>query len=265
MGTVSKAVLLIDDSEFLAFCFAEYLTARGFYVEVCASVPDAYRKLRTFRPDMIVLEIGVGETDGVGFLKQLLGADGKLAYPVIVHTLRLEMEQFCRQIGVDDFVPKTGYGDTLLDALTGAFLRRTQAVKAEVTAAAGTPAAAAEKKGLLLLAEDDPSISKTIRRALEAAGFEVQTVTSGKDLLHHIQVSSPRAIVLKDVLSGMNGRTVAYKLFESETFRTVPIILYDKTGGLDEAMRWQKLPRNIKGVLFTDEATLIVQSLEKNL
>lgn len=252
-----KRLLLVDDSDFLLFCFAEYLTARDFLVDTARSVDEAARKLKTFGPDLVVLEIGIGEVEGVGFLKQLLGADGKLMWPVVVHTLRPEMEEFCRNIGVEDFVLKTGFGEPLLEAIRSMFARRAAAVVEE------TPEPA-PSRGLILLGEDESSLADTIVRAFGRSGFRVTLAESGPALLEKAEAERPLAIVTKEVLSGLNGRTVAARLAENEALRRVPVVIYDNTRGLDDAMRWQKVPRNVKSVLFTHEAALLIDAVEKS-
>lgn len=254
-----KTILIVDDSDFLLFCFAEYLTSCGFFVETARSVDEAIRKLKTLHLDLIVLEIGIGEIAGVGFLKQLLGPTGQLMWPVLVHTVRPEMEEFCRTIGVEDFMVKTGYGAPLLEGIRAVFARRASAVVEAEPEPDPQPS-----RGLVLLGEDESALADTMVRAFSRSGFRVIVVSSGPALLEKAESERPLAIVLKEILSGLNGRTVAARLAEAESLCRIPVVIYDNTRGLDEALRWQKVPRNVKSVLFTHEAALLIDAVEKS-
>ncbi len=255
-----RKLLLVDDSDFMSFCFAEYLTAQGFRVETALSVRAAVRKLRTFNPDLIVLEIGIGEIEGVGFLRRLPGRDGNLMWPVIVHTLRPEMEEFCRSIGVADFVLKTGHGEVLLEAIRSAVAQRVVAAEQE----AGPAPAPAPARGLVLLGEDDAALADSLVRAFAQSGFAVTVAATGPALFEEAQGALPVAIVVKEVLSGMNGRLVAARLAATERLRRVPVVLYDDSHELDDAVGWQKVSRNVKSVLFTREPALLIDAVEKS-
>jgi DNA-binding response OmpR family regulator len=259
-----KSLLLVDDSDFLVFCYVEYLSAQDYFVEAATSVDEAFKKLQSLNPDLVILEIGIGGTAGVGFLKHLLGEDGKLMWPVVVHTLRPEMEEFCRNIGVEEFLLKTGYGAPLLTAIQSVFARRAAAVKVEAEVEAEPGSSPAPSQGGVILAEDEPVIVENIRRTLASAGYGITLALNAEDVLEKAESTRPVGILLKEVLTGTNGRAIAARLEESDTLRQIPVILYDNTRGLDEARRWKKVPRNVKAVLFTDEAALLLEAIEKN-
>jgi DNA-binding response OmpR family regulator len=258
MSTEPKRLLLVDDSGLLAFCYAEYLASHGFAVDTAASAADALRALRVRGADLVILDIAVGANAGVGFLKHLLGADGKLACPVVVHTQRPEMEEFCRAIGVDAFLLKDGNGLPLRAAIEAVFARRAPTVAAESPRA---EASAQAYRGRVLLAEDDPDIADAIRRAFALKGLTVEVVADGTAVTARAAEQPFEAIVTKEVLSGLNGRAVAQQLSQAPSLRQLPVVLYDKTRGLDELVRWQKLPRNVKAVLLTDEPARLLDAV----
>jgi FixJ family two-component response regulator len=63
----------------------------------------------------------------------------------------------------------------------------------------------ATTKPLIAVVDDDPSIVKSIARALRLDGYEVATFGSGKELLGAVLTLRPRCLVLDVHMPKMNG------------------------------------------------------------
>ncbi len=99
-------VLVVDDERPITDLVAMALKYEGFSVETAASARDARRSVMDFRPELIVLDVGLPDEDGFAFTQRLT-TDG-LKVPVIFLTARDATEDKVHglTVGGDDYVTK---------------------------------------------------------------------------------------------------------------------------------------------------------------
>jgi DNA-binding response OmpR family regulator len=227
-GPRPRRVFIVDADEFLLCWLGDYLAAAGFEVVTTTSGEEALRQMKYRPPDLIIMDFDLPGMGGIGFLKAISVARGRLRYPVLVLTARPGVESFCQDLGVDGLLRKTAYGRELGQKI----LEILRAHDARVAPALAEEPAAA-KRPRVLLAEDEEPVAAHVRRFLENAGFEVTVVGSGPQVVESAVALAPDVIVLKEFLPGMNGSAVAVTLGQWNNARQVPIVLYDETSSGD--------------------------------
>ena len=89
IGMTTKRLLLIHKNatvgEVIQACLTEVV---GWKVEVAASTLEALRQASSYQPDAIILEVSIGEIDGLLFLKQLKTQPETQGIPVMLLTLK---------------------------------------------------------------------------------------------------------------------------------------------------------------------------------
>ena len=78
---------------------------------------------------------------------------------------------------------------------------------------------------LVLVVEDDPPASELLARQLERAGFRVEIVRSGADVMAEARSLQPAAITLDILLPGLDGWEVLTRLKHDATTSTIPVII----------------------------------------
>lgn len=115
-------ILVVDDEESIVDLLTSYLTNEGFQVEAAGDGPAALAKARTFRPDVVVLDIMLPGLDGVEVLRRLRSES-----PVYVLMLTAKAEETDKivglSVGADDYVTKP-FSPRELTARIRAILRR---------------------------------------------------------------------------------------------------------------------------------------------
>jgi len=76
----------------------------------------------------------------------------------------------------------------------------------------------------ILIADDEPDITRTISLMLESEGYEVITAEDGQDAINKAYADSPDLIILDIMLPLIDGRNVASTLKIDPRFKKVPII-----------------------------------------
>jgi len=78
---------------------------------------------------------------------------------------------------------------------------------------------------LILFVEDEPTLQKTLGRALEGDGYEVQSALDGQSGLALVGRIKPDLILLDLILPKMDGFEVLKKLKENPETKGIPVIV----------------------------------------
>jgi DNA-binding response OmpR family regulator len=108
-----RSLLVVEDDEATAAFLTDNLRADGFRVALATSPGEGLRAIEVRRPDLVLLDLGLGEDDGLWLLDRVRSADGLAsridpALPVIVVSGRADeldrVRGFAR--GADDYLCK---------------------------------------------------------------------------------------------------------------------------------------------------------------
>jgi DNA-binding response OmpR family regulator len=115
-------VLVVDDEPQLVRALAINLRARAYEVDAAHDGATALRVAAARHPDVVVLDLGLPDIDGLELLRMLRAVS---TVPVIVATARDDEREIVRTLdaGADDYVVKP-YSADQLDARIRAVLRR---------------------------------------------------------------------------------------------------------------------------------------------
>jgi two-component system, OmpR family, response regulator len=108
MGGVSEPtrILVVDDERYITDLVAMALKHEGFAVEPASTARAARDAITKFRPELVVLDVGLPDDDGFSLVKRLR-AEGQTV-PVIFLTARDATEEKVQglTVGGDDYVTK---------------------------------------------------------------------------------------------------------------------------------------------------------------
>ena len=110
-------ILLVEDDFPLASGLIKALKAAGFAPNHVATGAAALGAIKTEKPDLVLLDLGLPDTDGISVLKQLRKLDKQL--PVLLLTARDSLEDKVAGLdsGADDYLAKPFDVDELLARL----------------------------------------------------------------------------------------------------------------------------------------------------
>ena len=120
--TGATRVLVVDDEPQLLRALRINLTVRGYDVTTAANGAAALRAAAEVKPDVVVLDLGLPDLDGI---EVLAGLRGWLAAPVIVLSARSDSSDKVAALdaGADDYVTKPFGMDEFLARLRAAVRR----------------------------------------------------------------------------------------------------------------------------------------------
>ncbi|HEY3766324.1 MAG TPA: response regulator transcription factor [Gaiellales bacterium] len=125
-GSEAARVLVVDDEESITQLICTVLRYEGFVVETAADGRAAVKAARTFRPDLIVLDVMLPDLDGFEVYRRI--EDSSARVPVLFLTARDSTEDRVHglTLGADDYMGKPFSLEELV-ARVRAVLRRTRA------------------------------------------------------------------------------------------------------------------------------------------
>jgi len=118
-----KRILLVEDNADLAFGLKNNLEIEGYAVEIGRDGREGLEKVRSWHPDLVVLDLMLPQVDGFRVLKTL--RDDDVQVPILILTARGEEADKVRglRLGADDYVTKP-FGVLELLARVEVLLRR---------------------------------------------------------------------------------------------------------------------------------------------
>ena len=103
-----KKILVIDDDESLVGLLRTVLSSNGYNVESAFSGGDALRVMRSFRPELILMDIGLPDMSGLEILRQIRAQAEfrEVVVILITGTTGLEMKIEGFNTGANDYISK---------------------------------------------------------------------------------------------------------------------------------------------------------------
>jgi two-component system, OmpR family, alkaline phosphatase synthesis response regulator PhoP len=100
-----KTILVVDDEPKIVKLVRDYLERAGFGVNVAADGKSALSRVRAEKPDMVILDLGLPQMDGLDVTRELRKIS---SVPVIMLTGRSEESDklIGLELGADDYITK---------------------------------------------------------------------------------------------------------------------------------------------------------------
>ena len=106
---MNSKVLIIDDEKDICYLISEILQDEKFVTESALNSNEAIKKLETFRPDLIILDVWLGpnsELDGIELLKKLIIINPIIPVIIISGHGTVDMAVNAIKNGAYDFIEK---------------------------------------------------------------------------------------------------------------------------------------------------------------
>ena len=237
-----QRIYVVDDDVEICRTLEKYLPQSGFEVQSARDGSDLQGVLATFRPDLIVLDLGLPGDDGFTLAR---GIRATSEVPIIMLTGRSEeVDRIVGlELGADDYVTKPFSPREFL-ARIKAVLRRTRRVeRADLTAADAINAAAVGFAGWEFDLVD--------RRLVSPSGAEVKLTKSEFNLLAAFVAAPNRVLSRGELLS------LSRKYGDEVLERSIDIQIFRLRQKIEESGKDVQLIKTQRGAgyIFTPDVT----------
>ncbi len=243
---MTARVLVVDDLPANVKVLEAKLTAEYFTVVTAMSGAEALERVRTDRPDIILLDVMMPGMDGFETCRRLK-QDGATAHiPVVMVTALSDVSDRVAGLsaGADDFLTKP-VNDVILFARIRSLARMKRAMDewrmreetcdrfGVMSGIKGT--AADNPRGRILIVEPDEFSGGRLAATLEAEGHTVRSVRDAAAAMAVAEAGAFDLVIASLYLDESDGLRLASQLRASEGNRTVPLLLVieaEEIGGL---------------------------------
>ncbi|UCF70823.1 MAG: response regulator [candidate division WOR-3 bacterium] len=216
-------ILIIDSDVEAAETYRKSLEHAGYEVTLLRAGREGVERIRTVRPDLIILEAMLPDINGFSVCRELKEDPGYSSIPIIIVTaLGTSEETYLANMAEEH--KADGFFAKPVD--TGRLLK-----KAADLLAGGPPEAKGVKtRAKILLIDDDPDFLDATQQILAANRFEVITAKDGQEGIARAKYESPDLILLDVIMPGKDGYSVCYELRKMAQTRPIPVIMLTAVG-----------------------------------
>ena len=101
-----KKILVLDDDTDIVTVVQLVLESNGFDVKAITRWQKMYDEIETFKPDLILLDVSLGNQDGRNICKQIKSAKETQNISVILFSANLNVEKNLTECMADSFIAK---------------------------------------------------------------------------------------------------------------------------------------------------------------
>ena len=99
-------ILVVDDDLDILVVMEILLSMKGFEVDVTAKWENTFDKIKSFNPDLILLDVLISGNDGRTLCKQLKSKSDTKHIPIIMFSAHPSAAATINEYGADDFIAK---------------------------------------------------------------------------------------------------------------------------------------------------------------
>ncbi len=190
MVTKGMRILVVDDEKQIRKLLKVALTGYGYEVEEASCASEGLNKAITYKPDLIILDLGLPDKDGLEVLRIIREWS---RVPVIILSVKEQENDKISALdaGADDYVTKP--------FSMGELLARIRAAMRHAAAPGGEP----------VLLFDDLVVDLTIRR-VTVEDAEVKLTPTEYELLKNLAVNAGKVLTHRQLLRAVWGISNEY-------------------------------------------------------
>jgi len=234
-----RKIIMVDD---LNFCL---LTVKGrlkehYQIFPAQTVDMLYEMLEAVEPELILLDIGMPETDGFEIIKQLKNDYRYMHIPVIFLSAKSDRRSITKGIslGAVDFIVKPFHDAQLIDCIENHL----------------DPSRSDAVKPIIMAVDDNPSVLRSIKSMLDNEN-KVYTLSEPQVLTEALKKVSPDLFILDCKMPVINGFDLMQIIRTLPRHRETPIIFLTSEGTLD----------NVSVAMSLGSADFIVKPVDEEI
>jgi DNA-binding response OmpR family regulator len=226
-------ILIIEDEDALASVLSSKFKLEGFEALVGVDGEDGLNKIKTWQPDLILLDIIMPKMNGYEVMEDLQNNNNKIPIIVISNSGQdVELEKI-KKLGAIDYIIKTQINpeevvEKVQNVLSGRVVvdnkkEEKNNEKKEFNVSNGVK---------VLLVEDDSFLRDICSKKLKKEGFNVAAAVDGEEAVKKVGEFKPAIVLLDIILPAMDGFEVLKEIrsHQDKEVKDVPVIMLTNLG-----------------------------------
>ncbi len=214
-----KTILLIDDEIDLQQLVKIALKSRGYTIETANNGLEGLAKLKTLKPDLIILDLNMPKMGGLEFYQKICDQNNQPKYPVFILSARANMTQLFKEFNIDGFMTKPFEVDELLEEVDTIIRKKSNPLKKiQVRGELRAPK--------VCVVENDQDVLTKLGMSFLNSGYIVNSVSNGTEAIERIYDTLPDIALVKLALNDISGDLVILQLKRMVKTQHIKYILY---------------------------------------
>ncbi|MEK7540090.1 MAG: response regulator [Patescibacteria group bacterium] len=233
-----KKILIIEDDAFLGEVLTQKLGTEGFQVFLSRDGLEGFEKIKSWEPDLILLDIILPNMNGYEILEAKQKDAAIAGIPVIIISNSGQPVEINRALalGVKDYLVKAQFDPEEVLVKVQAELKKTD----EGTVDRVKSLKSLEGKKVLWV-EDDQFLNDIISRKLSMEKCTFFHASEGEEALKLINKEMPDIVMLDIILSGMDGLEILRRIKNNQKTKHIPVILLSNLGQKSDIEKGESL------------------------
>ncbi|KKR00627.1 MAG: Response regulator receiver protein [Candidatus Nomurabacteria bacterium GW2011_GWF2_40_31] len=245
-----KKILIIEDDVFLGDVLNQKLANEGFSTLLARDGREGYEKIKSFKPDLILLDIILPNMNGYEILEAKQKDSGIAGIPVIIVSNSGQPVEINRALalGVKDYLVKAQFDPEEVLIKVRAELKEAEGHSDGAKSLKSLEGAINKKMNTINLegkkvvwVEDDQFLNDIITRKLSMVKCTFFHASEGEEALKIINKEIPDIIMLDIILSGMDGFEILRRIKAEPKTKHIPVILLSNLGQKSDIEKGEKL------------------------
>jgi CheY-like chemotaxis protein/anti-sigma regulatory factor (Ser/Thr protein kinase) len=248
-----RVVLVIEDDPVFAEILRDLARELGFQCIIAGTADDGLRLAREYRPEAVVLDIGLPDQSGLTVLELLKRDPSTRDAPIHVVSVH-DYQQVAREMGAVGYMLKPIKREQLVSAFRLLEERCSREMKA------------------VLIVEDEGVQRGALSKLLASDDVNIVAVARAEEALQRIRGATFDCVVLDLMLPDVSGFDLLDRMSKDETCSLPPVIVYTaRSLTVDEEQKLRRLSKSIivKGARsperLLEEVALFLHQVESKL
>jgi DNA-binding response OmpR family regulator len=219
-------IFIIEDDEIVAEIYRDKLQAEGYDVELAHDGESGYLRLKTFKPDLLLLDMMVPELSGVDILKRLRGKEAFKNLPIIAFSGSDDLLADAKRLGATRVLSKGEYLPNQIVARITEVLAALRKVGESEALFISTLAEWVPPTGRVLVVEDDPIMMQLVKDVVEEEGYDVVSAQDGREAYRILEHDSKFFAGIFDVkMPEIQGTDLLRYMQTEKRLMRIPVLI----------------------------------------
>lgn len=219
-------IFIIEDDKIVAGIYKDKLEAEGYGVEVAHDGESGYLRVKTYKPDLLLLDMMVPVLAGVDILRRLRGEDAFKDLPIIAFSESDETLEVARGLGATRVFSKGEYVPNQIVARITEVIASLPKVGGSKSVFSRALADWASPIGRVLIVEDDPVMMQLVKDVIEEEGYSVVCAKDGGEAYKILQKDTKFTAGIFDVkMPAIQGPDLLRHMQTEKRFMRIPVLI----------------------------------------
>ncbi|MEI7709494.1 MAG: response regulator [bacterium] len=253
-----KKILIIEDDVFLGDVLTQKLKNEEFEVVLSRDGLEGFNKMKSFLPDLILLDIILPNMNGYEILEAKQKDPALADIPVVVVSNSGQPVEINRALalGVKDYLVKAQFDPEEVLVKVRAQFRKHDAPMSAVDSLENMmnqkPNVVNLEGKKIVWVEDDKFLNDIISRKFATTKCIFFNASEGEDALKIIEREIPDLVMLDIMLAGMDGFEILERIKKNPKTTHIPVVLLSNLGQASDIEKG----KNLGAVRFLIKATV---------